>query len=109
MEKLKLQSIQAGTLRKANQTYSGVVDGICDIGMSCFAYTRGRFPVMEALDLPLGYPNGKVATRVANEFYELEKPEELKDVKVLYLHAHGPGLSCIPNVRSGNWRTLKAC
>jgi TRAP-type C4-dicarboxylate transport system substrate-binding protein len=69
-----------------------VVNGISDLGMSCFAYTRGRFPVMEAIDLPHGYPNGQVATHVANEFCALMKPAELNDVKVLYIHAHGPGL-----------------
>jgi TRAP-type C4-dicarboxylate transport system substrate-binding protein len=47
---------------------------------------------MEALDLPLGYPSGLAATRVANTFYETFTPAELNDVKVLYLHAHGPGL-----------------
>jgi TRAP-type C4-dicarboxylate transport system substrate-binding protein len=81
-----------GTLTPAPQTYDSVVKGIADIGMSCFAYTRGRFPVMEAADLPLGYPNGMTASRVVNEFYTATHPEELNDVKVLYLHAHGPGL-----------------
>ena len=47
---------------------------------------------MEALDLPLGYPNGLTATRVANTFFEKIQPGELDNVKVLYLHAHGPGL-----------------
>ncbi len=81
-----------GTLTSAKQTFDGVVKGIADIGMSCFAYTRGRFPVMEAADLPLGYPDGLTATRVVNNFYEEIAPEELAGVKVLYLHAHGPGL-----------------
>ncbi len=89
---VKITVFPGGTLTKANQTYDGVVNGISDIGMSCFAYTRGRFPVMEALDLPLGYPDGLTATRVANAFYEKFRPAELDDVKVLYLHAHGPGL-----------------
>ena len=90
--KVKIDIFPTGTLTKANQCYDGVVKGISDIGMSCFAYTRGRFPVMEALDLPLGYPDGVTATRVANAYYEAFKPTELDDVKVLYLHAHGPGL-----------------
>jgi TRAP-type C4-dicarboxylate transport system substrate-binding protein len=90
--KVKITVFPGGTLTKANQCYDGVVKGISDIGMSCFAYTRGRFPVMEALDLPLGYPDGLSATRVANTFFETFKPAELDDVKVLYLHAHGPGL-----------------
>jgi TRAP-type C4-dicarboxylate transport system substrate-binding protein len=90
--RIKITVFPGGTLTKANQCYDGVVKGISDLGMSCFAYTRGRFPVMEAIDLPHGYPNGQVATHVANEFYAVIKPAELNDVKVLYIHAHGPGL-----------------
>jgi len=36
----------AGSLTKADQCYEGVIKGISDLGMSCFAYTRGRFPLM---------------------------------------------------------------
>jgi len=90
--RIKITIFPGGTLTKANQCYDGVVKGISDIGMSCFAYTRGRFPVMAAVDLPLGYPDGSVATRVATEFYKKMSPKELDDVKVLYIHAHGPGL-----------------
>ncbi len=89
---VKINVFPGGTLTKAKDCYDGVVTGVSDIGMSCFAYTRGRFPVMEAVDLPLGYPDGATATKVANEFYKKIQPAELKDVKVLYLHAHGPGL-----------------
>jgi len=90
--RVKITVFPGGTLTEANQCYDGVVQGISDIGMSVFAYTRGRFPVMEATDLPLGYPGGIVATRVVNEFYRQVQPNELSDVKLLYLHAHGPGL-----------------
>jgi len=89
---VKIQIFPTGTLTKPQQCYDGVVNGISDIGMSVFAYTRGRFPVMEALDLPLGYPSGIVASRTANEYYQKYQPKELDDVKVLYLHGHGPGL-----------------
>jgi TRAP-type transport system periplasmic protein len=82
----------AGSLTKADQCYEGVVKGISDIGMSCFAYTRGRFPLMEGLDLPVGYPNGVSATRIANRLVEKYQPAELADVRVLYVHAHGPGV-----------------
>jgi TRAP-type C4-dicarboxylate transport system substrate-binding protein len=90
--KVQITVFPAGTLTKAPQCYSGTVKGISDLGFSLFAYTRGRFPVMAAVDLPMGYPNGKVASRVAQEFAKTFKPKELSDVKVLYLHAHGPGL-----------------
>jgi TRAP-type C4-dicarboxylate transport system substrate-binding protein len=90
--RVEITIFPGGTLTKANQCYDGVVNGISDIGMSVFAYTRGRFPVMEACDLPLGYPSGKVASRVVNDYYSSVRPDELDDVKVLYFHAHGPGL-----------------
>lgn len=89
---IKFNLFPGGTLTNANQCYDGVVQGISDLGMSCFAYTPGRFPLMEALDLPMGYPDGMTATRVANEFFKIMKPVELQDVKVLLIHAHGPGL-----------------
>jgi TRAP-type C4-dicarboxylate transport system substrate-binding protein len=90
--RVKITVYPAGSLTKADQCYEGVVKGISDIGMSCFAYTRGRFPLLEALDLPVGYPNGSDATRIANEIVQKHNPAELADTHVLYLHAHGPGI-----------------
>ncbi len=80
------------TLTRSKQVYDGVVTGISDVGMALFAYTRGRFPVLEAVDLPLGYTSGVVATRVVNEVYNEFKPKELSDTRVMYLHAHGAGV-----------------
>jgi TRAP-type transport system periplasmic protein len=90
--KVKVAYFPGGTLTPANQTYDNVVKGIADIGFSCFAYTRGKFPLLEAVDLPLGYTSGKQATGLINAFYAKFKPKELDDVKVLILHAHGPGI-----------------
>ncbi len=81
-----------GSLTKADQCYQGVVDGVSDIGMSAFAYTRGRFPLLEGLDLPAGYPDGVAATRIANDLAAKYMPAEVQDVKLLYVHAHGPGI-----------------
>lgn len=89
---VRIDFYPGGTLTKAKQCYDGVVEGISDIGNSALAYSRGRFPVMAAVDLPLGYATGLAATRVANAVYEQFKPKELADVKVLYFNAHGPGL-----------------
>ena len=90
--RVKITVFAGGALTKADQCYQGVVDGISDIGMSAFAYTRGRFPLLEGLDLPVGYPDGVAATRLANELVAKYDPKELHDVKTLYLHAHGPGV-----------------
>lgn len=87
----------AGGLAPAAETYDAVVSGICDIGMSCLAYTMGRFPASELVDIPHGYPNGWVATEVANDFYNNFKPTELTDTHVLYFHAHGPGVILTTN------------
>ncbi len=80
------------TLTKASQCYDGVLEGISDIGFSVLAYTRGRFPVMSVVDLPLGYTSGRVATEVISKVYDKFRPKELGNIKVMYLHAHGPGL-----------------
>lgn len=90
--KVRVEYYAGQTLTKAKQCYDGVLEGISDIGFSVFAYTRGRFPVISVVDLPLGYTSGKTATTVINKVYEKFKPGELDNVKVMYLHAHGPGL-----------------
>lgn len=90
--KVEIAYFPGGSLLQGPNVFEGVLNGIADIGMSCFAYTSGRFPLMEAIDLPLGYPDGITATRVINKYFNMINPKELSGVKVLYLHAHGPGI-----------------
>ena len=89
---IKIKIFVAGSLTPAPQIYDGVVKGISDFGLSVFAYSPGRFPVIAAVDNPLGYPNAYVATKTINELSRKFKPKELSDVHVCYLFAHGPGL-----------------
>lgn len=90
--RVEIRIFPGGILTKADQCYSGVINGISDIGMSSFAYTRGRFPLLEGLDLPLGYADGVSATRVANELIRKYRPEEIENTHILFVHAHGPGV-----------------
>jgi TRAP-type transport system periplasmic protein len=90
--KVAISYFPGGTLTPAAQTYDSVVKGIADIGFSVFAYSRGKFPLMEVIDLPLGYKSGTQATELINAFYAKFQPKELDEVKILYLHAHGPGV-----------------
>ncbi len=90
--RVKITVHLGGTLTPADKCYDGVVRGISDIGFSVFAYTRGRFPLLEVVDLPLGSRSGYVSTKLINEFYKKFKPKELDDVKVMYLHGHGPAI-----------------
>ena len=89
---IKIQLFTGGSLTPAPQIYDGVVKGISDFGLSVFAYSPGRFPVIAAVDNPLGYPDAFVATKTINELYRKFNPKELSDVHVCYLFAHGPGI-----------------
>lgn len=89
--RVKVTVFASGTLTSAVDAYEGTVMGTSDIGHSCFAYTRGRFPLIEVLDLP-GYPyNGIVTSKVADEFAKKFQPKELSDTHILYVMAHPPG------------------
>ncbi len=89
---ISIKYFPAGTLTKAPQTYDGVVQGIADIGMTVLAYSRGRFTVASAIDLPMGYKSGVQATAVANAVLDKFQPKEFDDTKIMFLHGHGPGL-----------------
>jgi TRAP-type transport system periplasmic protein len=79
-----------GTLLNPVKMYDGVVTGITDMGFSHVSYTRGRFPMMEIFELPLGFPSGWVATGVSSDFFDKYKPKEWNEVHVLYVTNPGP-------------------
>lgn len=89
---VKVRSYAGQTLLDSDRTYSGVVAGEADIGMSVFSYTPGRFPVMEAFELPgTVYESSYVASKVAWEGLKELQPEEVLDTKMLMVISTGPG------------------
>jgi len=89
---VKITSYPGSTLLKPEATYDGVVNGVADIGLSCYAYTRGRFPVLEVFELPgIIYENSKVASKVAWEGIKQLNPEEIQDTKLMMVLTTGPG------------------
>jgi len=90
--KVQITMHYGGTLTPADKCYDGVIRGISDVGMSVCGYTRGRFPLTEVVELPIGHKSGWVVTKAINEFINKFKPKEFDDVKMMYMHAHGPGL-----------------
>jgi TRAP-type C4-dicarboxylate transport system substrate-binding protein len=90
--RVKVNYYPAGTLVPAPQSYDAVTKGISDVGNHVLGYTVGRFPLTEVLDLPLGYPNNTVPTKLANAFYAKFQPKEFNDVKILWFHAQAPGI-----------------
>lgn len=90
--KVKITSYPNNTLLQADANYDGVVNGIADIGLSCFSYTRGRFPALEAFELPgVTYNNSKVASKVAWEGIKELNPKEVQDTKLMMVLATGSG------------------
>lgn len=91
--RVRITSYPGETLLKAAEIYDGVVKGVADIGISCYSYTRGRFPVMEVFELPgITYVNSKAASRTAWEGAKKLNPKELQDTKHLMIFATGPGV-----------------
>jgi TRAP-type C4-dicarboxylate transport system substrate-binding protein len=74
--KVEVTSYSGGTLLSPTKMAAGVASNIADIGFSHCSYSRGRFPVMEIMELPLGFPSSWIATHVANDFYAKFKPKE---------------------------------
>ncbi|WP_291321421.1 TRAP transporter substrate-binding protein [Desulfonatronospira sp.] len=94
--RVKINLHPGEALLGAREIYSGVADGVADIGTTCPSYTPGIFPLTEAFELP-GYENVNAvsASLTANEGYKRFKQDlgvdEFEDVKVLFFWATGPG------------------
>lgn len=90
--RVTVDSYPGEQLLKAADIYEGVVTGVANVGLSCFAYTRGRFPVLEVFELPgIVYPNSRVASLTAWEGIRELKPAEVQDTRLLMVLATGPG------------------
>jgi TRAP-type C4-dicarboxylate transport system substrate-binding protein len=80
---VKIQTFPGGTLLAAKNIFDGVISGTADIGNFAMSYQPGRFPVSEAVDLPLGFKSSKVASLVLYDLIEKYKPKEFKKVKII--------------------------
>jgi len=87
---VKIQTFPGGTLLSAKNIFDGVISGTADIGNFAMSYQPGRFPVSEAVDLPLGFKNARVASLVLYDLIEKYKPKEFEKVKILTLFTCPP-------------------
>lgn len=85
--RVKVRYLSGGSLLKATNMLDGIEKGIADMGISHIEYTPGRMPVMEAAELPLGYPSGWVANQIMTDSYMKFKPKEMDTVHVMWWHA----------------------
>ena len=72
--------------------YDQAKDGFADIVWTLTGYTPGRFTKAEFFELPFMASTAEATSKAAWEYYEQNLRDEFKDVKVLAIHTHGPGL-----------------
>jgi TRAP-type C4-dicarboxylate transport system substrate-binding protein len=77
---------------KAPQLFDQARDGVVDIAWTLAGYTPGRFPRLEAFELPfVASDKGRVTSAALWEYLGSHAAADLKDVKVLAISAHGKG------------------
>lgn len=89
--KVKITIYPSASLGRANDAYDMVTNGICDIAWGFVGLFPGRFPMTDAIGLPmLGMNSAEVGSKVLWDLYSTTDylKEEYKDVKVLFLHTH---------------------
>jgi TRAP-type C4-dicarboxylate transport system substrate-binding protein len=82
-----------GALGPPPNEYERIVGGVNDVGWSLTAYTPGRFPASEIVEVPYSFDSATQATDALWTLYE-EFPElqaEYADTKVLGLMTHDVG------------------
>jgi TRAP-type C4-dicarboxylate transport system substrate-binding protein len=72
--------------------YDQARDGVVDIVWTLTGYTPGRFPGTEAFELPFMPASAEATSQAAWKFYEKYLTDEFKDVHLIAVHTHGPGL-----------------
>jgi TRAP-type C4-dicarboxylate transport system substrate-binding protein len=73
------------------QLYDQAKDGVADIVWTLPGYTAGRFPIVEAFELPFMMTNAEATSKALWEYVQLHAKAEFKDVHPLAFHVHGPG------------------
>ncbi len=74
------------------QLYDQVKDGVVDVIWTLPSNTAGRFPRVEVFELPFMLTNAEATSRAYWEYVQTMAPDEFKDVQVLALQVHGPGV-----------------
>ncbi len=74
------------------QLYDQARDGVVDIVWTLSGNTPGRFPRVEAFELPFMMNNAQATSKAFWEYTMTVAKDEFKDVRPIALHVHGPGV-----------------
>lgn len=77
---------------KPPELFDQAKDGVVDIVWTVLGYTPGRFPKSEVFELPFSTGLAEPASRAFQKYVEKNSMDEFKDVKLIAVHVHGPGL-----------------
>ena len=73
------------------QLVDQVREGVVDIIWTVAGYTPGRFPHLEAFELPFMPASAEATSQAAQEYMETVGAADLEDYKVLAVFVHAPG------------------
>jgi TRAP-type C4-dicarboxylate transport system substrate-binding protein len=73
------------------QLYDQAKDGVADVIWTLLGYTAGRFPLIEAFELPFMMTTAEATSRAVWDYAQAQAAAEFKDVKPLAFHVHEPG------------------
>ena len=74
------------------QLFDQAKDGVVDIVWTLPGNTPGRFPRIEVFELPFMMNNAEATSKAFWEYTQTAAKDEFKDVQVLALQVHGPGM-----------------
>ena len=77
---------------KPPELFDQAKDGVADMVWTVLGYTPGRFPRSELFELPFMSGSAETGSRAFQQYVEKNAVEEFKDVKLIAVHIHGPGL-----------------
>ena len=74
------------------QLFDQAKDGVADVVWTVAGYSAGRFAKSQVFELPFMMTNAAATSRAAWDFVQKYAQDEYKDVKLLAVHVHGPGV-----------------
>jgi TRAP-type C4-dicarboxylate transport system substrate-binding protein len=74
------------------QLYDQVKDGVADVTWTLPGTTTGRFPRVEVFELPFMMTNAEATSKAYWEYVQTYAKDEFKDVHLLAVNVHGPGM-----------------
>ena len=74
------------------QLFDQAKDGVADVVWTVAGYSAGRFARSQVFELPFMMTNAGATSRAAWDFAQKYAQDEYKDVKLLAVHVHGPGV-----------------